>query len=88
MISLLRQPDAVYGATKKISFRFEEQRLNDVEYLYDVSEKSAKNNGLFRKRPREASEVAVKGKSSENRADFEKFLKIVAHTDIKSENLK
>ena len=42
MISLLRQPDAVYGATEKISFRFEEQRLNDVEYLYEVSEKSAK----------------------------------------------
>ena len=27
---------------KKFLFRFEEQRLNDVEYLYEVSEKSAK----------------------------------------------
>lgn len=42
MISLLRQPDAVYGATEKTPFRFEEQRLNDVEYMYEVSENSAK----------------------------------------------
>lgn len=42
MISLMRQPDAVYGATEKTPFRFEEYRLNDVEYSYEVSEKSAK----------------------------------------------
>lgn len=42
MISLLRQPDAVYGATEKTPFRFEEVLINDVKYSYDVSKNSAK----------------------------------------------
>ena len=42
MVSLLRQPDAVYGATEKTPFRFEELRINEVKYSYEVSEKSAK----------------------------------------------
>ena len=42
MISLLRQPDMVCGATEKTPFRFEESFINDVKYSYDVTEKSAK----------------------------------------------
>ncbi len=42
MITLLRQPDAVYGATEKTPFRFEEKLINEVNYSYDVSQKSAK----------------------------------------------
>ena len=42
MISLLRQPDMVCGATEKTTFRFEESFINDVKYSYDVTEKSAK----------------------------------------------
>lgn len=42
MISLLRKPDAVYGATEKTPFRFEEMLINEVEYSYEVSGKSAK----------------------------------------------
>ena len=42
MISLLRQPDMVCGATEKTPFRFEESFITDVKYSYDVTEKSAK----------------------------------------------
>lgn len=42
MVSLLRQPDAVYGATEKTPFRFEEMLINDVKYSYDVCGKTAK----------------------------------------------
>lgn len=42
MISLLRKPDAVYGATEKTPFRFEEMLINEVKYSYEVSGKSAK----------------------------------------------
>ena len=42
MVSLLRKPDAVFGATEKTPFRFEEQMLCDVDYDYEVSDKSAK----------------------------------------------
>lgn len=42
MITLLRQPDAAYGATNASDFRFEEQRVCDVKYEYVVNEKSAK----------------------------------------------
>lgn len=42
MISILRQPDIVYGATEKTPFRFEEKQINDVKYSYSVSGESAK----------------------------------------------
>lgn len=42
MISLLRKPDAVYGAMEKAPFRFEELLVNDVNYSYDVLKNSAK----------------------------------------------
>ena len=42
MISLLRQPDAVYGATEKKPFRFEEMLINEVKYSYEISDKSVK----------------------------------------------
>ena len=42
MISLLRKPDFIYGATEKTAFRFEEQGLCDVQYDYDVAENCAK----------------------------------------------
>ena len=42
MISLLRQPDAVYGVTEAGAFRFEENLTNDVKFDYSVGENSAK----------------------------------------------
>ncbi len=42
MLSLLRQPDAAYGATENSDFRFEENLTNDVKYEYVVENKSAK----------------------------------------------
>lgn len=42
MVSLLRQPDAVCGATETTEFRFEEKGLNDVKYEYAVGKTSAK----------------------------------------------
>ncbi len=42
MVSILRQPDAVYGATDASDFRWEENLTNDVKYEYVVGEKSAK----------------------------------------------
>ena len=42
MISLLRQPDFVYGATEKTAFRFEEQGLCEVKYNYEVQHNVAK----------------------------------------------
>ncbi len=42
MISLLRKPDAVYGATDASDFRWEENLTNDVKYDYVVGENSAK----------------------------------------------
>lgn len=42
MLSLLRKPDAVYGATEASDFRFEENLTNDVKYEYVVEGNSAK----------------------------------------------
>lgn len=42
MLSVLRQPDAVYGATEASDYRFEENLTNDVKYEYKVEENSAK----------------------------------------------
>ena len=42
MLSLLRQPDAAYGATEQSAFRFEENLTNDVKYEYVVEGNSAK----------------------------------------------
>ena len=42
MVSILRQPDAVYGATEASDFRFEENLTNDVNYEYIVGRDSAK----------------------------------------------
>jgi len=42
MLSLLRQPDAVFGATETTPFRFEEDGINDVQYEYVVGKDSAK----------------------------------------------
>lgn len=42
MLSLLRAPDAAYGATENSDFRFEENLTNDVKYEYAVGETSAK----------------------------------------------
>ena len=42
MLSLLRKPNAVYGATEASDFRFEENLTNDVKYEYLVEENSAK----------------------------------------------
>lgn len=42
MISLLRQPDFVCGATEKTPFRFEENGLCDVKYEYKLVKNSAK----------------------------------------------
>lgn len=42
MISILRRPDAVYGATEASDFRWEENRTCDVKYDYAVQNKSAK----------------------------------------------
>ena len=42
MVSLLRKPEAVYGATDASDFRWEENLTNDVKYDYVVGENSAK----------------------------------------------
>ncbi len=42
MLSILRKPDAVYGATDASDFRFEEHLTNDVKYDYIVEGNSAK----------------------------------------------
>lgn len=42
MLSLLRMPDAVYGATEASDFRFEENLTNDVKYEYLIGDNSAK----------------------------------------------
>lgn len=42
MLSLLRQPDAAYGATEQSDFRFEENLTNDVKYDYVIEGDSAK----------------------------------------------
>lgn len=42
MLSLLRQPDAAYGATEKSDFRFEEKGVCDVKFEYVVQKNSAK----------------------------------------------
>ena len=42
MVSILRQPDFVYGATEASPFRFEEDLTNDVKYEYKVDGNSAK----------------------------------------------
>ena len=44
MLSLLRKPDAVYGATEASDFRFEENLTNDVKYEYVVEGNSAKGH--------------------------------------------
>ena len=42
MISILRKPDAAYGATEASDFRFEENLTNDVKYDYEIVGDSAK----------------------------------------------
>lgn len=42
MISILRKPDAAYGATEASDFRFEENLTNEVKYEYVVGKDSAK----------------------------------------------
>ena len=42
MVSILRQPNFVYGATEASPFRFEEDLTNDVKYEYKVDGNSAK----------------------------------------------
>ena len=42
MISLLRKPDYVFGATENTPFRFEEKGINDVKYEYVVEGDCAK----------------------------------------------
>ena len=43
-VSILRQPDAAFGATEKSAYRFEEAATAacDVQYEYVVGDRSAK----------------------------------------------
>ena len=42
MVSVLRKPDYVFGATENTEFRFEEKGINDVKYEYVVEGDCAK----------------------------------------------